>query len=554
MLLQLSVENFVLIDQAMIDFHQGLHVFTGETGAGKSLMVDAIALLAGERASLSLIKKDKDYALVEGVFQFDPNSLAASIAQEYGYDTTDVMVFSRQLSKDNKNTCRINHKIVALSTLKHILEAEIDIHSQHDTQYLLQEKNHIRLLDNFLSEKVDLDEVNQAYKLYMQAKEHRAKVEALVLDDNDLDFLQFQYQELEAFDPSAADYDHLILQQKQMMAFEKLAHTSQAVLDLLDQEGGLLELSYTSHKLVDEIKLDDDLNEIASMLLDGYTILSEAKSSLLDYFSNLSFDQESFDYVMSRLGQYDRLKRKHGGSISSLLDKLEALKETIYNVEHHQQVLDAALVAQQQALDHFKLKATNLSEARQKAAKALSQAISHHLKDLQLPHAQFDVRFEKANPNTLGIDKVSFYLKTNPGSDFAPLAKIASGGELSRLMLGLKVIFTPLQGCGTIIFDEIDVGVSGSVAHHVGAKMYELSRSSQTFTITHLPVVAAFGDIHFNVFKDSTPTSTSVYIEELNQKQRLEQLALLASGNINEVSLAAAQLLFDQVSEQLKHE
>lgn len=554
MLLQLSVENFVLIDQAMIDFHRGLHVFTGETGAGKSLMVDAIALLSGERASLSLIKKDKDYALVEGVFQFDPHSLAASIAQEYGYDTSDVMVFSRQLSKDNKNTCRINHKIVPLSTLKHILEAEIDIHSQHDTQYLLQEKNHIRLLDNFLSEKESLNEVNQAYKLYMQAKEHTAKVEALVLDDNDLDFLQFQYQELEAFDPSVADYDQLMLQQKQMMAFEKLANTSQAVLDLMDQEGGLLELSYTSHKLVDEIKLDDDLNEIASMLLDGYTILSEAKTSLLDYFSNLSFDQESFDYVMSRLSQYDRLKRKHGGSISSLLDKLEALKETIYNVEHHQQVLDAALVAENQALDHFNRKASNLSKARQKAAKALSQSISHHLKDLQLPHAQFDVRFDKANPNPLGIDKVSFYLKTNPGSDFAPLAKIASGGELSRLMLGLKVIFTPLQGCGTIIFDEIDVGVSGSVAHHVGAKMHELSRSSQTFTITHLPVVAAFGDIHFNVFKDSTPTSTSVYIEELNQKQRLEQLALLASGNINEVSLAAAQLLFDQVSEQLKHE
>lgn len=553
MLLQLTVENFVLIDNVTIDFNDGLHVFTGETGAGKSLMVDAIALLSGARASTTLIKKDEDSAYVEGVFKFNEKSEAGQLAHELGYDVSDVLVFSRQITKDNRNVCKINHKIVPLKTLRDILSAEIDIHSQHDTQYLLQEKNHIRLLDNYLGDHQLFKDVQQAFKLYKDAQTHTKHVEALILDTNDLDFLQFQLNELETLSPSLEDYEQLHYQQKEMMAFEKISTTTNQVLDLFDQEGGVLEASYEAQRLLETID-NKKLKEVASMMFDGYTILSEARTSLVDYVTNLSFDQEQFDTIMGRLAQYDRLKRKHGGSVETLLAKQATIQETIYNVEHHQQVLEAAQLKEKQAYQAYHKVAQALSSARKKAAQQLSQAIETHLKDLQLPHAKLDVIFTEANPSRHGIDKVVFYLKTNPGSDFAPLAKIASGGELSRLMLGLKVIFAPLQGCGTIIFDEIDVGVSGSVAHKVGAKMHALSLTIQTFAITHLPVVASFGNNHFNVYKSSTDATTHVSIELLSKESRIEQLALLASGRINDASLKAAQALLKEVSEKNTNE
>lgn len=553
MLVQLTVQNFVLIDALSIDFNRGLSVFTGETGAGKSLIVDAISLLSGERASSSVIANNHDKAIVEGVFHFDPHTPAYAMAQEAGYDVGDVIVFTREITKDNKNICKINHRIVPLSTFKDILQSEIDIHSQHDTQYLLQDKHHMSLLDNYVSQSELLEQVADAFKVYQDALKQVTAIKQNALNENDREFLEFQLNELKVFNPTKEDYEAIKATQAHMLAFEKISANTNQALDLFSQDQGILEQVYLGYQLLDSLKEEAKIHALSTTMMDVYANLEDIKETLADYVYTLSFDQGEFDDVMTRLAGYDKLKRKHGGSIESILNHQQSIEETLYNLDHHQQVLDEAIQRKDKAFTTYENLALILRETRKKAANNLIKEISKHLKDLQLPHAQFDVKFEEAKPTKKGMDKIVFYLKTNPGSSLAPLAKVASGGELSRLMLGLKAIFTPLQGCGTIIFDEIDVGVSGFVAHRVGSKMHELSQTVQTFAITHLPVVASFGDTHLNILKQSTKDSTTVSIAKLTHQERIEQLALMASGQLNEPSLLAAKSLLEKIQEEVSH-
>ncbi len=554
MLVQLTVKNFVLIDDLTINFNDGLSVFTGETGAGKSLMVDAISLLSGQRASTAVIANHKQEAIVEGVFQLKKDSLAAIIAKGYDFDVEDIMVFTREVNRDNKNTCKINHRMVPLSTFKEILEAEIDIHSQHDTQYLLQEKNHIRLLDNFLQDQVIVSHVSKLFYEYQQSKSHYKQILNEQLDETDRAFLEYQLNEIETFNPKQEEYDELLARQKQMMAFEKISNATNQSLDIITQDEGVLERLYTTIKLLSDLAEEPLAKKLSESLYDGYAIIEDVKEQLSDYLLYLSFDDQEYDSVLERLAGYDQLRRRHGPTIESVLAKHESLGEKLYQLDHHEQVISQAKQTMEFAFQAFEKMATQLSTLRKKAAKSLKVEIQKHLKDLQLPHAEFDVAFERSNPNKRGLDKIVFLLKTNPGSALAPLAKVASGGELSRLMLGLKAIFTPLQGCGTIIFDEIDVGVSGAVAHKVGLKMHDLSKQVQTFTITHLPVVSCFGKTHFDVRKYSDKNSTTVSIVVLDDQQRIEQLALMASGNLKQPALEAAQSLLEEVQKEIANE
>jgi DNA repair protein RecN (Recombination protein N) len=550
-LIQLTVKNFVLIDELTIEFEDGLSVFTGETGAGKSLMVDAISLLSGQRASTSIIANSKQEAVVEGVFQLKKDSLAATIAKGYDFDVKDVMVFTRSISRDNKNTCKINHRMVPLSTFKEILEAEIDIHSQHDTQYLLQEKNHIRLLDNFLQNQTLANEVSKAYSHYQEANNYYQQILNEQLDEADRDFLEYQRNEIDSFDPKQQEYDELLDRQKQMIAFEKISTISNQSLQALTQEEGVLENLYVVIKLLADLHEVPLAKQLSESLYDGYAIIEDVKEQLSEYLLHLSFDDDEYGLILDRLAGYDQLRRRHGATIDLIVEKKENIDKKLYQLDHHEQVVLEAKETMDLAYKIFEKVSLKLSNERAKAAKLLKTNIQKHLKDLQLPHAEFDVSFERTAPSKRGLDKIVFLLKTNPGSSLAPLAKVASGGELSRLMLGLKAIFTPLQGCGTIIFDEIDVGVSGAVAHKVGLKMHELSQQVQTFTITHLPVVSCFGNTHFDVRKHSNQNTTTVTIVALNDEQRVEQLALMASGNNNQPALNAAHALLEQIQEEI---
>lgn len=546
MIISLNVENFVLIDHINLDFKPGFNVFTGETGAGKSLLVDAISLLCGAKASTSLIKSDSDSAKVEGVFQVKTHSLSDVFAKEMGIDTHDVVVLSREISRDGKNVCRINGKIVPLSILKDFMAFEIDIHSQHDTTYLLNEKQHLLLVDQGVSSEVK-DQVKQHYSAYKQAKDEYDSFQSRILNEKDLDFARFQLSEIEQFNPSLEDYQACEQEIKRMSAFEKLVSKTTQACDLLDKDDGILAQLYQAIKALQSCHEDEVIVQMSDSLNEVYALSDDIRSTLYDRLNLFSFDQDVFDELNARLLGYERLKRKHGGSLDSLLKTKVELKEQIERVDDHEfHALKLSKMVQETYVT-YQDAASTLTTQRQLIAQSLEEGINQQLSDLSLPHAQFKIVISQDKDSKLGQDKIVFHIKTNPGSPMGPLSKIASGGELSRLMLGLKTIFTPLADIQVMIFDEIDVGISGPIAKQIGLKMRQLSLTTQVFSITHLAMVAAYGDRHFKVIKEVVDDETSVKVDELNYEQRIKELALISSGSISDHSLKAAQELLDGV-------
>lgn len=548
MIISLYVENFVLIDSINLDFKQGFNVFTGETGAGKSLLVDAISLLCGAKASASFIKSNQDSAKVEGVFQIKPGSLTDQFAHEMGIDTSDVVVCSREISKDGRNVCRINGKIVPLSLLKDLTAYEIDIHSQHDTTYLLNEKQHLQLVDQGVDVKIRED-VKKAYQLYKAAKEQLESFQSRVLSEKDLDFARYQLAEIEAFNPSLEDFEACEHDIKRMSAYEKLVSKTSQVLENLDQDQGILSLMYQSMKLLQSCHEDEVIIQTSQSFNEVYALSEDIRATLYERLNTFSFDQDTFDELNSRVLGYEKLKRKHGGSIESLLKVKQELAQQILMVDDHEFHAIKLQKDMDLAYAQFETKAQELSRLRQISAEQLELGINKQLSDLSLPHAQFKIIFSEEKPSSLGLDKVVFHIKTNPGSPMGPLSKIASGGELSRLMLGLKTVFTPLADIQVLIFDEIDVGISGPVAKQIGLKMRQLSKDVQVFSITHLAMVAAVGDRHFKVSKHVNHDVTHVNVTELNHTQRIEELALISSGSLSESTLRAASELLESVHE-----
>lgn len=546
MIISLNVENFVLIDHINLDFKPGFNVFTGETGAGKSLLVDAISLLCGAKASITMIKSNSDNAKVEGVFQVKAHSMSDVFAQEMGIDTSDVVVLSREISRDGKNVCRINGKIVPLTLLKDFMAFEVDIHSQHDTTYLLNEKQHLLLVDQGVSSEVK-DQVKQSYVAYKQAKDDYDSFQSRLLNEKDLDFARFQLSEIEQFNPSLEDYLACEQDIQRMSAFEKLVRQTTQVCELLDNDDGILAQLYQAMKALQSCHEDEVIVQMSESLNEVYALSDDIRTTLHDRLHTFSFDQDVFDELNARLLGYERLKRKHGGSLESLLRTKNDLKEQIERVDDHEFHARKLSKKVQETYVTYQDAAQKLTTQRQRIAHSLEEGINQQLTDLSLPHAQFKIVISQDKDSKLGQDKVVFHIKTNPGSPMGPLSKIASGGELSRLMLGLKTIFTPLADIQVMIFDEIDVGISGPIAKQIGLKMRQLSLSTQVFSITHLAMVAAYGDRHFKVVKEVIHDETTVKVEELDYDKRIKELALISSGSISDHTMKAAQELLDGV-------
>lgn len=546
MIISLNVENFVLIDHINLDFKPGFNVFTGETGAGKSLLVDAISLLCGAKASITMIKSNSDNAKVEGVFQVKAHSMSDVFAQEMGIDTSDVVVLSREISRDGKNVCRINGKIVPLTLLKDFMAFEVDIHSQHDTTYLLNEKQHLLLVDQGVSAELK-DQVKQSYVAYKQAKDDYESFQSRLLNEKDLDFARFQLSEIEQFNPSLEDYLACEQDIQRMSAFEKLVRQTTQVCELLDNDDGILAQLYQAMKALQSCHEDEVIVQMSESLNEVYALSDDIRTTLHDRLHTFSFDQDVFDELNARLLGYERLKRKHGGSLESLLRTKNDLKEQIERVDDHEFHALKLSKKVQETYVTYQDAAQKLTTQRQRIAHSLEEGINQQLTDLSLSHAQFKIVISQDKDSKLGQDKVVFHIKTNPGSPMGPLSKIASGGELSRLMLGLKTIFTPLADIQVMIFDEIDVGISGPIAKQIGLKMRQLSLSTQVFSITHLAMVAAYGDRHFKVVKEVIHDETTVKVEELDYDKRIKELALISSGSISDHTMKAAQELLDGV-------
>lgn len=543
MIKHLYIENFILIDKLSLDFENGFSAFIGETGAGKSILIDAINLLCADRGSSSYISKGKDKAIIEGTFDLSHDHHAISVLNDAGFSIDEDITFTRELSLSGKSVARIDHRIVSLALLKDVLRDEIDIHGQRDNAYLLNVNAHIHLLDEYLNLKPLQESVSSLYKTYKAFCDEKDKALQETYNENDLEYFEYQLKEIQ-------DANLILGEDEELEKKEKLFHTIknsyQKYNEIINDYDSIDGIFYELNKKVQSIEENTELESIKEHINDAYYALNDSISELKSFYSHIDISEEEINEVEERLFVIQKLKHKYGHSIQDILEKKDELEKQISIYANRSEYLKEMDQKIDQSYAKFLEEAKKLSKARTEGKESLDQEIMFHLKDLSLPNAQFFTEIKESKASTNGIDQVEFLISMNKGEDLKPLSKTASGGELSRLMLGLKVIFTKLQGIQTIIFDEIDTGVSGAVASAIGKKMAFLSKDCQVFTVTHLAPVAAYASHHYLVKKDTIKDTTRTSVQLLDRKETIEQLALISSGTISDLSIHAAEELLDR--------
>lgn len=541
------IENYILIEHLELQFNEAMSVFTGETGAGKSIFINALNLLCGSRLNSDIVGKKSDEAKIEGVFAFKKGSHAYESAISYDFDPQEDCVFSRTINQEGRSTYKINRQNVNLAIVRDILRDEIDIHSQFDTAYLRDEKLHLNLLDRFHHQTDLLKEVASSYQAIHQIMNEKKAFEQSVLSETQKEFLTFQLAEIKKVDPKVVEEADITEQLSEMSNFEQNHSHFTSAKKLLN------EIDTTSfYQAIESLKLvktsDKELLEIIEMMESSYYQLDEASLTLTKLIDKDVFDPYLFERLQERNFEYNKLKRKFQLDIEGLIQFMAKAEKQLEDSENQRFVLEEFDQRIKQAQTEFETVAKELSDVRHKAAIDLKSAIEKQLHDLSLPNAQFEVEFYQKE-SSKGLEDCRFLISVNKGQALQPLAKVASGGELSRFMLGMKVIFNRLQQIELVVFDEIDSGISGPVALQVGLKMSELSKECRVLTVTHLPAVASCGDAHYVVRKTSDDTKTLVSISELNDQERIEELAQMAFTNTSGSSLQAAKDLLHQARE-----
>lgn len=546
MLTELSIRNFAIIDSLSVSFETGLTVLTGETGAGKSIIIDAVHLLVGGRGSAEFIRHGESKAEIEGLFQIeDSKHPVFAKAEEFGLDMNDGMVILRRdISLSGKSVCRVNGKLVTIAILREIGRTLIDIHGQHEHQELMDERLHLPLLDQFGGEKIAtaLTEYQKLYKRYEIASKQLNN-----LSQNEqqmvhrLDLIQFQSEEIQKADLKLNEDEELTEERKKINNFEKIHDALQTSYNALNGEQHAIDwLSVAMSNLEEAAGLDDGLKNSSETVSNSYFLLEEAVSVIRDQLDGLDYDTERVEFIESRLNEINQLKRKYGRTIDEILEygsRIEEEIEKLQNRESHILKLEKELKSIKADLI---IEAKNLSELRQKFAEQLTKKIHQELKDLYMektifkPHfLQTAYTFDEMSDRGItqsGLDTMEFYISTNPGEPLKPLSKIASGGELSRIMLALKSIFSKHQGITSIIFDEVDTGVSGRVAQSIAEKIHKVASGSQVLCISHLPQVAAMADTHLFIAKNVRAGRTNTSVKPLAESEKIREIGRMISG------------------------
>lgn len=547
MLTQMYVKDFVLIDNMNIEFANGMSAFTGETGAGKSLLIDAIGILRGDRINASMVKQGKEKAIIEGVFTLAKEHPARITLQNAGYEIEDdMLIIQREFTKDGKSVSRMNHRTTTVSLIKEVLASLIDIHSQHDSQYLLNTKYHLSLLDSYCNEPSLCEEVTQLYQVYHHAKKELEDALRNDYNEDDLDMLTYQLNEIDEANIQPNELEELEEEQRKLMAFEKTSTNLHQVIELLNGDQGANPNLFEACRQLEPLHEDQELIDAHDKLLELYYMLEEQYTSLYSYLDAMEYDEARANEISERIFLIHKILRKYGGDLAHVKTKRDDLEKKIDSILHRADFVKKMEKQQEKTYQAFYEKAKLLQKQRMQKAKELEVHIVQQLRDLHLENAQFHINFHTIEGNAHGIDTVEFLISMNKGESLKPLQTTASGGELSRLMLGLKTIFTRLQGIETVIFDEIDTGVSGSVAFAIGQKMKQLSAATQVFCVTHLSQVAACAKHHYLVEKHQDTASTSTSIRELDEKERIAQLALIASDSTSTMALSAARELYEK--------
>lgn len=550
MLTNLYIRNFILIDELNIDFSDGFSVFTGETGAGKSIFIDGISCLIGAKLTTSMIKEGSDTAIIEGVFTL--NDTIKQKLSEAGYDTENFIV-SRQISRDGKSTVRLNQRVTTLSFIKDCIGNFVDIHCQHDNQYLLNDKYHLSLLDNYSCIKDRLKNLKKYYNDYQQLEKQYDQLSQTTFNQSQLEIIKFQLDELEKLKISDENEDFDLQQQlKSINEIEKNQHTIEQINSLFQDDDGIIGKLYEFSKLADNLKGFDTIQQQIDDIINCYYSICDDFDIIGKSIQQTSIDEQQVEQLNQRLYELQRIKRKYNTSLKGLMDLQNDLNKQIENYDNKDFILNNLAKEKEKAYKKYEEEALSIREIRKTKAKLLDEIIAKELKDLSLPNAQFKTEFYDDKPSDKGLDRVIFMVSMNKGLPLQPLNKTASGGELSRLMLGLKVIFADLQGTELIIFDEIDTGVSGTVALNIGIKMAELAKKIQVFSVTHLSSVAACGKNHYLISKSNDDFTTTSNIHKLTAEERVEQLALMSNASLTANAKTAAEELLKKAQSLCK--
>lgn len=534
MLVSLYIKNFILIEEMRVDLSDTFNAFTGETGAGKSLFVDALNFVSGERSSASVVGPKSDKAYVEAAFIIN-HETSLNILKNLGFDGLDeIQVFSREMQDNGRSISRINGRVVNLKSIKDVLESIIDIHSQHETQYLMHNGHHIHLLDKFINDKIALESYQTAYKKYLDKRVEIEDFEKNQYSSTDIILLKEALEEIHLLNPSIEDYEETDMTLKEMENFESAKSNLNSIEAVLTKDEDVLG---SLHGLMDKFQDWDQLNE---RFKEAYYLLEDVSYEISKKNDALYFSEYEFEHLNQRMAQYTQLIRRYG-SLDELLVKQVEMQNIMNNIDHYADILIDLKNELKLIYDDMVDKADKLRSLRQEYAINLEHAVQSQLKDLMLENGVFKVHFDPVDFNQYGQDRVVFMVSMNKGMAVSELSKVASGGELSRLMLGLKVIFSKIQGTETLIFDEIDAGVSGRVAFKIGEKMKAISKNAQVISITHLPAVAACADHHYQISKHEIEDKTITKIELMSQADRIDHLAIMMTGSLDEKSIGAAQ-------------
>ena len=543
MLNKIFIKNYILIDELELDFSNGLNIITGETGAGKSILINAIDIAFGAKAGKEVIKTGTDKATIELTI-LDKKNLASTLLEEYGIDNFgEEIILSKEITQTGSRS-RVNGSLVNQEFIKIFRELFLDIHSQHQTYSFLQPKFHITLLDNYIKN----PELNNYKKDYEHYKNLLTELDNLKnaseKTEEQIDFLKFQVTEIEEASLIINEDEELNNELSVLENVEKLKDlTGSSYWTLSGDDGSIMDaLFQIKMSLSKAVGLDNSLEENESQLINAIETLKDLSSSLRDYSSSLENDTERINTIQERLFLIEKLKRKYGGTIEKVIETGERLRKELDGIEFSTQNIEALEAEIEKCRKELLTKTEEISTDRKTHAKKLSELIIKKLEKLELPKVRFEIGFEETELGANGIDKVEFLISTNISEGLKPLAKVASGGEISRVMLAIKTIFAQTDNIDTVVFDEIDTGISGKTSQSVADEVKELAQYMQIIMITHQAIIASKSDKHFYVRKTQNE-KTSVNISILNEEEKLNAIAELASGEVTDESLKLAKLL-----------
>ncbi|ANU11144.1 DNA repair protein recN (recombination protein N) [Planococcus antarcticus DSM 14505] len=560
MLRELDIRNFAIIDALTVSFSEGLTVLTGETGAGKSIIIDAVHLLAGGRGSQEFIRHGAKKAEIEGLFSLeDEQHPVFRRLEEFGISWSDGdILLRRELNDKGKNVCRINGKLVTISILREVGASLIDIHGQHETQELMDEKQHLHLLDQFAGK--SLTKSKESYT-HTFDKYTKLKREFSSYTENEqqiaqrIDLLTFQLQEIEAAELVLGEEEELVQERKKLQNFNKIYESISAAHEAIQGESkGLDWIGSAMSELEHAASVDETFTGSSETLSSAFYLIQDTGTEIKRILDDMEFDPARLNDIEQRLAVIQSLKRKYGASVEDILLYHEKQTDELDKLVNRDQRYQLDQEKLKELTEDLRVEAEELTILRRKAAKSLGKAIMEQLQELHMAKASFEVNFSVL-PNSRfdrnGHDAISFYISTNLGEPLKPLTKVASGGELSRMMLALKTIFSKHQGITSIIFDEVDTGVSGRVAQAIAEKIAAISVHSQVLCISHLPQVAAMADQHLFIEKKVDKQRTTTAVTELDGRERTEEMSRMLSGaEITDLTLQHAEELLSLAADR----